>query len=458
MRSTTHIWLPMMLCVALAASCGGKDGTDEDTDEDVQDEDVGAEALEDPAPEPTDDPAPEPVDDLMPDPVDDPMPDPADDPDEEDGAAADAEDDVADDDAASDAEDDDAASTDVMGEDSEDDASDAVDEDDASDAVDEDAGPTGPSGTSCTDPAITPINVPADLPFEDLAATTCGAGDTYRITCLGSYDGGEDVIYRLDVASSTEVNVWIDPKSSGWTGLALDSACPIDATTCMSTSTLSAATPHDIGCQTLAAGTYHVMVDVWPSPSCIPDFDLHVHECVCTPGSTSCLDSTTLRVCNGLHTWDPVTCINSCGDTGGGVDGCLATSTETEPNGDATEALTNNLITVPWDGWGEITTGTDEDYYAFTLTSPTIVTIQTDAHGSSAVGDTKLWLYEDTFTTQTPPACSGTSGCVEFDEDGGPGLYSLIENRGLPAGTYYVRVAGYSSTYTGTYRLTIWFM
>ena len=72
------------------------------------------------------------------------------------------------------------------------------------------------------------------------------------------------------------------------------------------------------------------------------------------------------------------------------------------------------------------------------------------------MADTKLWLYRDTFTTETPPACSGTSGCIEFDEDGGPGLYSLIEDRGLPAGTYYVRVAGYSSTYTGTYRLTIW--
>ena len=71
---------------------------------------------------------------------------------------------------------------------------------------------------------------------------------------------------------------------------------------------------------------------------------------VCTPGSTSCLDSTTLRVCNDLHAWNEVVCINSCGDTGGGVDGCLATSTETEPNGDATEALTNNLITIPWDG------------------------------------------------------------------------------------------------------------
>ena len=65
-------------------------------------------------------------------------------------------------------------------------------------------------------------------------------------------------------------------------------------------------------------------------------------------------------------------------------------------------------------------------------------------------------LYESTFTVETPPACSSTSGCIEFDEDDGPGLYSLVGEHGLPPGTYYVRVAGYSASYTGTYRLTIW--
>ena len=450
MRLTTRSWLPLALCLALAASCGGKDG-DEDTDEDVTDEDVGTEAVDEPIPDPVEEPTPD-ADDPEADPEEDPVEDPTVDPEEEDGTTIDADDDAedaADEDAGPDAEDD--ADEDATG-------SDVVDDDvdlDAEDVEEVDAGPPGPAGDSCTD-RIAPVDIPADLPFEDLSATTCGAGNNYSVTCLGSYDGGEDVIYQLDVASTTNVNVWIDPKTTGWTAIALDSACPVDATTCTATSTLSAATPHAIGCQTLAAGTYYVMVDIWPSPSCIPDFDLHVHECVCTPGDTSCLDSTTLQVCNDLHTWDSVTCINSCGDTGGGVDGCLATSTETEPNGTSTEAFTNNLVTLPWDGWGEITTGTDEDYYAFTLTTPSFVTLQTDAHGTTPVGDTKLWLYRDTFTTETPPACSGTSGCIEFDEDDGPGLYSRIDERGLPAGTYYARVTGYSTTYTGTYRLTIW--
>jgi hypothetical protein len=199
------------------------------------------------------------------------------------------------------------------------------------------------------------------------------------------------------------------------------------------------------------------MVDTWPSPTCIPDFDLSVFECVCTPGETRCGSTTVLQVCNSMHTWDDVACINTCGDTGGGVYGCLATSTETEPNGDATEALTNNHIAVSWDGWGEITTSTDEDYFAFTLTSAATVTIQTDTYGAPGdVGDTKLWLYSSTFTLESPPTCTPTNGCLGFDEDGGPALYSRIEDVALSSGVYYVRVAGYSGSYTGTYRLTIW--
>ena len=72
------------------------------------------------------------------------------------------------------------------------------------------------------------------------------------------------------------------------------------------------------------------------------------------------------------------------------------------------------------------------------------------------MGDTKLWLYAASFTVETPPTCTPTSGCVEFDEDDGPGLYSRIEDVVLTSGVYYVRVAGYSGSYTGTYRLTIW--
>lgn len=446
MKSEVRSLLTLALGLALIASataCGEDKKTDEDGDDaaDIEEEDLAGDLVTDPpedpvpeAEEPTPDPAPDPTEDPSPDPTEDPTGDPG----------ADATPDPTPD-----------PIPDAVGEDVDEDA-DAVD-DVPDDMLDEDAGgPTPSPAPTCTHRDLVAIPVPSGLPYVDAAATNCGAGNDYSVTCLDSYDGGEELIYKLDVTSSTEVNVWIDPRTTGWTGLALDPACPLGASTCMASSTRSSAVVHDLGCQTLAAGTYYIQVDTWPSPTCIPDYDLHVHECVCTPAATSCLDSTTLRVCNDMHAWDLVTCINTCGDTGGGVDGCLATSTETEPNDDATNALTHNLITLPWDGNGEIATGTDEDYYAFTLSSPAYVTIQTDAHGSSPLTDTKLWLYESTFTVETPPACSSTSGCIEFDEDDGPGLYSLVGEHGLPPGTYYVRVASYSSSYTGTYRLTIW--
>ena len=47
-------------------------------------------------------------------------------------------------------------------------------------------------GDNCTTPIV--VNIPADLPFADMANTTCGRGNTYSNSHLGNYDGGEDII------------------------------------------------------------------------------------------------------------------------------------------------------------------------------------------------------------------------------------------------------------------------
>ncbi|MCK4857074.1 MAG: hypothetical protein KAT58_03805, partial [candidate division Zixibacteria bacterium] len=133
-------------------------------------------------------------------------------------------------------------------------------------------------GDDCSDPIV--INLPGDSPYTDASQTNCARNDNYDATCLGSYDGGEDIIYELVLSQTLEVDITLDPKSTTYTGIALDDACPIDASTCLYTSTNSSASVHGFQDVLLSAGTYYIQIDTWPSPDCIPDFDLTI---VATP-------------------------------------------------------------------------------------------------------------------------------------------------------------------------------
>ena len=138
------------------------------------------------------------------------------------------------------------------------------------------AEPTGGRaiGDNCTTPIV--VNIPGGLPYADLNNTTCGRGNTYSTTDLGYYDGGEDIIYQLNVSTSTEVVITMNPKTTTWTGLGLFSTCPPNGTgNSIVTVTGSAASPRIIQ-RVLGPGTYYLMADTWPSPTCIPNLDLTI--------------------------------------------------------------------------------------------------------------------------------------------------------------------------------------
>lgn len=125
--------------------------------------------------------------------------------------------------------------------------------------------------------------------------TNCGLGNFYDNTCLGYYDGGEDIIYELTVTGDWTVNITMDPKGTTYTGFLIADDCP-DVGTCLDFSTNSGGTAHSIEGLALTAGTYYIMVDTWPSPDCIPDFDLTIEEwvpsyCISGVGPTSTYDS-----------------------------------------------------------------------------------------------------------------------------------------------------------------------
>jgi hypothetical protein len=122
-----------------------------------------------------------------------------------------------------------------------------------------------------------PINVkiPADLDYYD-PDSTCGRQDFVNATCLGSYDGGEDLFYELEVTATTSVTITMDPLGTTWSGMALDDACPPDPSTCLYSVTGSSSTPRVFENIILDPGLYYVMIDTWPSPTCIPALDFSI--------------------------------------------------------------------------------------------------------------------------------------------------------------------------------------
>ncbi|MGH8014988.1 MAG: choice-of-anchor J domain-containing protein, partial [Candidatus Zixiibacteriota bacterium] len=142
------------------------------------------------------------------------------------------------------------------------------------------------TGDNCSDPLK--IDIPA-LPYIDAGQTTCGRGDDYNATCLGSFDGGEDIIYELTVLSPVVVDITLDPLGTDWTGIVIDDVCPPDGS-CIGTSSNSGTTPHKIPSVSLAPGTYYIMVDTWPAPNCIPTFDLIIDEAAPAQPGDNCDD------------------------------------------------------------------------------------------------------------------------------------------------------------------------
>ncbi len=147
---------------------------------------------------------------------------------------------------------------------------------------------TSVAGDDCTDPIIVDA-----FPFEDLEQTTCGRGNNYENTCLGGFDTGEDIHYQFTLTEKQVVTITMDPKGTGWTGMLLTDQCPPPGTDCIAPSTGSTGI-REIE-QILEAGTYYIMISTWPTPDCIPDFDLTITTedppPYCLAGPTRTIDS-----------------------------------------------------------------------------------------------------------------------------------------------------------------------
>ncbi len=117
--------------------------------------------------------------------------------------------------------------------------------------------------------------------------TTCGYNNDYSESCLGPYDNGEDYVIRLEVTSFTFLSIGLDPHGTGWTGIAIDDNCPPDGS-CLAMSTNSSGTTHYTPTIPVEPGIYYIIVDTWPTPQCIPEFDVTVNEVFVDPWGVDC--------------------------------------------------------------------------------------------------------------------------------------------------------------------------
>jgi len=124
------------------------------------------------------------------------------------------------------------------------------------------------------------------------------------------------------------------------------------------------------------------------------------------------------------------------------LSGTRAIYPEVEPNGSCATAQPSACGDVidP----AQINPAADWDYYRFHVTAGDPITVGTDQSGTQPTMDTYIYLYD--------PSCTQ----VAYDDDSGPGLYSLITNyTALMTGDYYLVVKAYSSTVVGYYKAFI---
>lgn len=116
-----------------------------------------------------------------------------------------------------------------------------------------------------------------------------------------------------------------------------------------------------------------------------------------------------------------------------------ASLTEVEPND---TPATGNPIAGGDSYSANISASTDLDFFTFTTTGGS-ATFETSAGAAPALVDSKIYIYGTDGTTQ-----------IGYDDDSGVGYYSLVTYNFTTPGTYYIKVIGYSASYTGNYVLT----
>lgn len=134
----------------------------------------------------------------------------------------------------------------------------------------------------------------AALPFNVAGATTCGnvndvtSANVTNVCGSTSYYGGEDNVYVFVPTQTGQITITLT-SSETWTGLMLYNGCPISGGVCVANAQSSTANKTLTACVT-AGQAYFLVLDTYPSPTCIVTFSLGitaVTPCSGTPAGGS---------------------------------------------------------------------------------------------------------------------------------------------------------------------------
>ncbi|MCP3905018.1 MAG: hypothetical protein GY715_15450 [Planctomycetes bacterium] len=306
-------------------------------------------------------------------------------------------------------------------------------------------------GDDCTDPIG--VTLPAELPYTSVDSTV-GRVDDYADTCMGSYDGGEDIIYELTVTAQVCVEISLLADNI-WGGVAVFSECPdTGPQTCVALAT-SSANPDVISDLTLDPGTYWIMIDTFPTPNTI-DFTLTIVECPPPPVGACCFSDGGCT--DGLEEGD---CIASLGVWQGADTDCGSVDCPIAPVNDvcalAIEAfdgttLGNNEGSFVDDPDPSCTASGASDiwyYYEATKTGPYII----DTCGTflSSGVDTILAVYDDCGGNEldcdddaTAAGGDPAAPCRDEPQSGSSTRDSAVGVELNAGQTYFIQLLGFS--------------
>jgi len=277
--------------------------------------------------------------------------------------------------------------------------------------------PPPPGGETCANPLV--VDIPADLAFSQ-SNTTCFRVNDYSTTCMGLYDDGEDILYRLDVTADTCTRISVQGSSTK-VGVGLDDTCPLGGTGACLAMAITTANPDVISPYLLTAGTYYLMIDTYPSPTCA-DFTLNITDlglpaCAptyCTSNATSTADS----LCQAVA-------MNTLNNVSGTA--CVAYSDFTAMSTTLTQGQSYNLDvttgtcagcyskwTKAFVDWNQDLDFADAGEQVFTsgstspLTCPQTVSGMVTVPGGAALGSTRMRVVVREGGTETSTVACGT--------------------------------------------------
>ncbi len=232
------------------------------------------------------------------------------------------------------------------------------------------------------------------IPFSSGTLTTCGTGNDYVVGSYftGNYGAGEDYVFSINITSAPVTYKLALGGSATWKIASVHSACPPTSANSIGGVVTSSLTTGQGQVTFSANGTYYIIVDTWPTPTC-GEFTLDLSIPPPPPANDNASGAVALTVNSDYN----------CTTSTAGTTESATTSPEAAPTCSAT--------------------GIDDDvWYSFVATSP--------AHRVSFSGVTA--------GTMVAALYSGTPGNLTFIT--AACASTTLNATGLTSGTtYYVR-------------------